>query len=122
MMLDPSDAEAYEKYSDELVASGVVIAIPAGAATLYSLNSDHVAYPPIKQLSAMYDSVLEQIRDEIQGWSPAAVTVALFGSIAREMLLTTAISIASSCDPMTSPLTTTNGPQRLRHCPDACSH
>jgi hypothetical protein len=83
MMLDPSDAEAYEKYSDELVASGVVIAIPAGAATLYSLNSDHVAYPPIKQLSAMYDSVLEQIRDEIQGWSPAAVTVALFGSIAR---------------------------------------
>jgi predicted nucleotidyltransferase len=67
----------------ELVASGMVIAIPAGAATLYSLNSAHVAYQPIKQLSAMYESILEQIRVEIRGWSPAPVAVALFGSVAR---------------------------------------
>jgi len=66
-----------------LVASGIVLAVPAGSAKLYSLNRDHLACHAIVELASLRDALFERIREQVDSWTVAPVAVAVFGSAAR---------------------------------------
>ena len=66
-----------------LVAGGVVLARPAGSAILYSLNRDHLAAGAVLQLAGLRSSFLRRVNEAVGGWQVAAVSVVLFGSVAR---------------------------------------
>lgn len=66
-----------------LVAGGVVLARPAGSAILYSLNRDHVAAGAVLQLAALRATFLQRVTEAVAGWQLPAVSVVLFGSVAR---------------------------------------
>lgn len=66
-----------------LVASGVVLARPAGSSILYSLNRNHVAAGAVLELAALRTTFLQRVSDAVAVWKPPAVSVVLFGSVAR---------------------------------------
>lgn len=68
---------------NELVAAGVVTAVPAGKAKLYSLNRDHVAASAIEQLASLRTSLFDRIRGQVTRWQVPAASIAVFGSTAR---------------------------------------
>lgn len=71
------------KTLDGLVASGVVISVPAGRANLYSLNREHLAYGAICNLADLRTALFQRIRETALDWSRPAVSVAVFGSTVR---------------------------------------
>lgn len=67
----------------KLVASGLVLARPAGNAILYSLNRDHLAAGPVLELADLRSVLLARIKAHVAGWKVQPVSVVLFGSMAR---------------------------------------
>jgi predicted nucleotidyltransferase len=68
---------------NELVEVGIVDAVQAGKAKLFSLNRDHVAAGAIENLASLRSVLFERIRETLATWNISAVSVAVFGSTAR---------------------------------------
>jgi predicted nucleotidyltransferase len=66
-----------------LVASGVVLARPAGSSILYALNRNHLAASAVVELAGLRATFLQRVSDAVEAWKPPAVSVVLFGSVAR---------------------------------------
>jgi DNA-binding transcriptional ArsR family regulator len=66
-----------------LVSQGVVLSEPAGRAIMFSLNRQHLAAPLIEALAALRQTLIAQLRQEIEEWRTAPVAAILFGSAAR---------------------------------------
>lgn len=67
----------------DLVESGLVHAVQAGKAKLYSLNRVHVAAHAIEELASLRETLFQRIRDFVASWSASPASVILFGSTAR---------------------------------------
>jgi predicted nucleotidyltransferase len=67
----------------ELVQSGLVTAVQAGKAKLYSLNRIHVAAHAIEELASLKEMLFQRIREHVASWSTSPVCVVVFGSTAR---------------------------------------
>lgn len=68
---------------NRLVAQGLVDAVDAPPAVLYSLNRDHVAAPVALALVGLRGALLDRLRGTLAGWEVSPVHVSLFGSAAR---------------------------------------
>jgi len=68
---------------NRLEEHGLVRAVEAPPARLYSLNRDHVAAPAVLMLLDLRGTLFDRIRTDIQEWSIQPVTSAVFGSAAR---------------------------------------
>lgn len=66
-----------------LTEHGLVTAQEAGAATLYTLNREHVAASVVDGLLRLRAELIERIRHEIEEWTSPPVHVSIFGSMAR---------------------------------------
>lgn len=66
-----------------LVAHGLVNKEPAGAASLYTLNREHVAFPIVRQLMSLLQEVPQRISEDIANWRVPPEHASLFGSAAR---------------------------------------
>ncbi|HET8680945.1 MAG TPA: nucleotidyltransferase domain-containing protein [Micromonosporaceae bacterium] len=53
------------------------------AATFYTANRDHLAWPAIEILARMRHTLLERLQEEIGSWQPKPVHASVFGSTAR---------------------------------------
>jgi predicted nucleotidyltransferase len=67
----------------DLVESGLVNAVQAGKAKLYSLNRLHVAANAIQELASLRETLFQRIRDQVDTWNITPISVVLFGSTAR---------------------------------------
>lgn len=68
---------------DRLVEHGLVHAQPAGSATLYRLNREHLLAEPLLAMVTASATLTNRIRDEISRWDHPALASAIFGSYAR---------------------------------------
>lgn len=66
-----------------LVDQGVVEAEPAGRATLYQFNRDHLAAEHILALATLRSELIGRLGSVFAVWAPAPTVAALFGSVAR---------------------------------------
>lgn len=66
-----------------LVDHGVVHALPAGSAVLYSLNRDHLLAEPLVAAVTARDRLLARLREHLEAWPIPAAHTSLFGSAAR---------------------------------------
>jgi predicted nucleotidyltransferase len=66
-----------------LVRHGLVRESPAGAAYLYSINREHLAWPAVQELAGMRGQLLARLRHVLGEWGVRARCAALFGSAAR---------------------------------------
>lgn len=70
-----------------LTTQGVVDAIGVGRSRAYQLNRDHLAAGPIMALSALRNTFIDRLRNEIAAWPEQPEYAALFGSAARGTML-----------------------------------
>lgn len=75
--------EGVRQVLTRLVAQGIVLREPAGAAQLYRLNRRHLAADAVIALAGLREDLLTRLRQLLATWSPAPAYVALFGSVAR---------------------------------------
>ena len=68
---------------DRLVGHGLVHAQPAGSATLYRLNREHLLAEPLLAMVTANATLTNRIRDEIRSWHHPAVAASIFGSFAQ---------------------------------------
>lgn len=68
---------------DRLVEHGLVHAQPAGSATLYRLNREHLLAEPLLAMVTANATLTNRIRDEIGRWDHPAAAALIFGSYAR---------------------------------------
>lgn len=68
---------------DRLVASGLVLAEPAGRAMLYRANRDHLAWPIVETAIGLRLSLLRHMASTIDSWRVRPHQARLFGSAAR---------------------------------------
>lgn len=68
---------------NRLSGQGLVTATPAGKATLYVANRNHLAWPSVEGLTQLRQQLLEHLRDLAASWAAKPLTVAVFGSAAR---------------------------------------
>lgn len=66
-----------------LVEIGLVATRRGSHATTYTLNRDHVLWPPLAEILGSYAQVEQRIRESVQRHVGGAVSCALFGSVAR---------------------------------------
>lgn len=66
-----------------LAAQGILELRRAGRVEEYRLNGEHLAAGPIRELARLDDELLRRLRAEIERFSRAPLSVALFGSAAR---------------------------------------
>lgn len=66
-----------------LADHGLVNTDAAGAATMYTLNREHLAAEPIVALVRLRGRLVERLADEIEGWTVSPRHASLFGSAAR---------------------------------------
>jgi predicted nucleotidyltransferase len=69
--------------ADRLVDQGIVLRRQAGRAKLYRLNRDHLAAPYVSGLALLRAELVDRLQEAVAGWSPSALCVVLFGSVAR---------------------------------------
>lgn len=67
----------------DLLDAGVVEAYPAGRATLYCINRDHLGARAIAELAGLRFDLIAKIRVEIKTWELPPLAGWLFGSTAR---------------------------------------
>jgi predicted nucleotidyltransferase len=72
-----------QRVLNRLVAHGLVVAQPAGPATLYRLNRRHLLAPAILSLVAARGQLVDRLRTAVADWPTPAEHVSLFGSFAR---------------------------------------
>ena len=63
--------------------AGLVVAEPAPPSLLYRVNRDHVAMAPLIALIHLDDELRRRIAGHVRGWRPSAVSVVVYGSVAR---------------------------------------
>lgn len=68
---------------DRLVDSGLVAAERMGAATMYTANRDHLAWPAVETIMGLREELFQRIADSIREWDPLPRKAVLFGSAAR---------------------------------------
>lgn len=67
-----------------LVGSAIVHRRDHPPASLFSLNDEHLAVAPLRALSDLWPKgVLELLRRHLDEWEPEALSVSIFGSLAR---------------------------------------
>jgi predicted nucleotidyltransferase len=66
-----------------LVGHGLVHAVEAGRAILYTLNREHVASPAIEILADLRSELVRRLRNHIASWRRQPANATLFGSAAR---------------------------------------
>jgi predicted nucleotidyltransferase len=66
-----------------LVEQGTLDVLEAGSSLLYTLNREHLVAPAVIQLAGIRQELLRRLADEVSTWEPPALSVALFGSVAR---------------------------------------
>ncbi len=66
-----------------LVAAGVVDRTPAGSASLFSLNRDHLAAPAVELLASLRAKLWGRMVDDVQAWVHKPDAVVVYGSAAR---------------------------------------
>lgn len=66
-----------------LSEEGVVHAVEAGNAYLYTLNRDHLAAPALELLADVRAELERRLHDQIADWEIAPAHVSIFGSAAR---------------------------------------
>lgn len=69
---------------DRLRHQGIVNAEPAGRATLYRLNVDHLAAAHVRGLAHLRHELLRRLKAELESWDPRPIAAYLFGSAARQ--------------------------------------
>lgn len=67
----------------ELAEAGIVDRIPAGAASLFSLNREHVAAAAVEALASLRQQLWRRIAEHADGWVNHPEAVVVFGSAAR---------------------------------------
>jgi predicted nucleotidyltransferase len=67
----------------DLVEAGVVEARPAGRATLYCLNRDHLTARAITELAGLRYALVDDLRRGVAKWDYLPLAAWLFGSTAR---------------------------------------
>ncbi len=67
----------------ELSETGLVDRTPAGAASLFSLNREHVAAPAVEALTSLRRELWSRIAGHAGGWAHPPQGVVVFGSAAR---------------------------------------
>lgn len=75
--------DGIRKALTRLAQQGIVARRRAGNAVLYTLNREHLATPAVVALATLRDTLIERIRERIDGWPHRCVYAALFGSAAR---------------------------------------
>jgi DNA-binding transcriptional ArsR family regulator len=68
---------------NRLAEHGLVDAVDAPPAVLYSLNRDHIAAPIALELAGLRPELLRRLRAAIAEWQVAAMHASMFGSAAR---------------------------------------
>lgn len=66
-----------------LVLQGVVTALPAGRATIYQLNREHLAAPHIIALAGLTEELSRRLRERVRAWEPAPVWATVVGAFAQ---------------------------------------
>jgi predicted nucleotidyltransferase len=66
-----------------LAEQGIVRANQHSAATFYSANREHLAWPAIEELVGIRRALFERIEHLIAGWEAAPLHASLYGSMAR---------------------------------------
>src|SRR5918998_1703819 len=82
-MTDRGSADGVRKALARLVDQGIVLTDQHPHATLYRLNRDHVAAEPILQLTRIRTTVVDRVREQINGWAIPPLHASIFGSFAR---------------------------------------
>lgn len=67
----------------ELVDAGLVDRTPAGAASLFALNRDHVAAAAVEALASLRQQLWSRVAEHAGGWPNPPEGVVIFGSAAR---------------------------------------
>lgn len=62
---------------------GIVLSERSGQAVRYQLNRQHLAAPHIVALASLRQTLIDRLRDVIDGWSLPCTYASLFGSAAR---------------------------------------
>lgn len=62
---------------------GIVLSERSGQAVRYQLNRQHLAAPHIVALASLRQTLIDRLRDVIDGWTVPCAYAALFGSAAR---------------------------------------
>jgi len=68
---------------DRLRRQGIITAEPAGKATLYRFNTNHLAADHILGLAHLRRELLRRLRMTFESWNPKPLAAHLFGSTAR---------------------------------------
>lgn len=72
-----------QKALRRLAAHGIISAVEAGRALLYTLNRDHLAIPALEALAGMRAELERRLRAHIEQWELAPAQASIFGSAAR---------------------------------------
>ena len=68
---------------NDLVTAGLVDRTPAGSASLFALNRDHLAAAAVEELASLRARLWEQIAQHSAGWTHPPKAVVAYGSAAR---------------------------------------
>jgi predicted nucleotidyltransferase len=68
---------------NELAEAGLANRTPAGSASLFSLNRDHLAAGPVEALASLRTQLWERISEHANGWAHVPDGVVVYGSAAR---------------------------------------
>ncbi len=68
---------------NRLIEHGLVKRQEAGRAFLFTLNREHLATPAVESLANMRVELLRRIHNLVDAWEAEAVSVSIFGSMAR---------------------------------------
>ncbi len=88
-LLGDRSSDGVRKSLRRLSDQGIVRSTKVGQAWSYELNRGHLAPPHVIALAGLRDALFDRIRAEVEGWSPVAELVALFGSAARGTMAAT---------------------------------
>ncbi|MEE6287157.1 nucleotidyltransferase domain-containing protein [Georgenia sp. MJ173] len=68
---------------NELAEAGLVTRVPAGSASLFTFNREHLAAGPVEALASLRVQLWERIAEHTNGWTHAPDGVVVYGSAAR---------------------------------------
>ncbi|WP_167582071.1 nucleotidyltransferase domain-containing protein [Kineococcus rubinsiae] len=72
-----------QRVLSRLATEGVVHRERRGNAVFYRANREHLAWPAVELLAGLRRQLLSRITDQVGTWLVPALTVAVFGSLAR---------------------------------------
>ena len=67
----------------ELADAGLAIRTPAGSASLFSLNREHLAAGPVEALASLRTRLWERVAEHASAWTHVPDAVVVYGSAAR---------------------------------------